>query len=177
MRPLLRCLATLLVFASTAISAQDTPPPRCNESPRYHKLDFWVGRWDVYVDDRLVGHNAIDKELDGCVIIENWSGADGSDGKSLFFVDYDGRWVQVWVSQWAMTPGGVKEKLMVDDPPEGTVRFQGVIRHPEAGEWLDRTTLTPQDDGTVHQLIEISEDNSGTWNPTFDAIYRPTGTD
>ncbi len=177
MSPLCRGLAALIILANGVTFAQDTPPPRCDDSSLYHQLDFWIGEWDVYVEKRVVGHNVIDKVLDGCAIIENWSATGGGDGKSPFFADYDGHWVQVWVTQWAMTPGGVKEKLMVDDPPEGAVRFQGVVRHPNAGEWLDRTTLTPQDDGTVHQLIEISEDNGGTWNPTFDALYRPTGAD
>lgn len=153
--------------------AQDAPPTACEDSPRYHELDFWVGEWKVYVGDDLAGHNRIEKTLEGCAIIENWSARDGGEGKSLFFVDYDGHWAQIWVSQWAMTPGGVKEKVMVTDPPAGSVRFQGVIRHPDAGSWLDRTTLTPLENGTVRQLIEISQDNGATWNPTFDAIYRP----
>jgi hypothetical protein len=171
-------IAILLLLSSVAARTQSTDiPPACEDAPTYHALDFWVGEWEVFVNDRRVGVNRIDKVLDGCAIIENWSARDGGDGKSLFFVDYDGQWVQVWVSQWARTPGGVKEKVMVDDPPEGAVRFQGVIRHPEAGEWLDRTTLTPLEDGAVRQVIEISEDNGASWNPTFDAIYRPLADD
>ena len=174
-------IANLSIVLSLAIASDASaqapvtmtaPPPACEDSTLYRALDFWIGEWDVYVGNRIVGHNRIEKILDGCAVMEHWSARGGEDGKSLFFVDYNGHWVQVWVTQWARTPGGVKEKLMVTDPPEGTVRFQGVIRHPEAGEWLDRTTLTPNDDGSVHQLIEFSEDNGQTWNPTFDAIYR-----
>jgi hypothetical protein len=170
-------IVLLAVWACQPAPAQDAPPPACGDSARYQELDFWVGEWDVYVGDRRVGHNRIEKILDGCAIMEHWTARDGGAGKSLFFVDYNGHWVQVWVTQWARTPGGVKEKLMVSDAPEGTVRFQGVIRHPEAGEWLDRTTLTPNEDGSVRQLIEVSEDNGETWNPTFDAIYRPVSAD
>lgn len=162
----------LLILAPLLSVAQDDLPPACNDSDLYHQLDFWVGEWNVYVGDNLVGRNLIEKTLDGCAIFEHWSAIGGGDGKSLFFVDYEGHWAQIWVSQWAMTPGGVKEKVMVNDPPEGSVRFQGVIRHPDAGAWLDRTTLTPLEDGAVRQLIEISEDNGESWNPTFDAIYR-----
>lgn len=156
-------------------TAADPSVPRCGDAPTWHALDFWVGDWDVFVGDRVVGHNRIEKILDGCAIIENWSAGAGGAGKSLFFVDYDGRWVQVWVTERARAPGGVKEKIMVDDAPEGSVRFQGVIRHPDAGEWLDRTTLTREDDGSVRQVIEVSEDNGASWNPTFDAVYRPAG--
>ncbi len=166
-RPLVLCAA---LFLSTFAGAQE--PPSCSASERYAKLDFWIGEWDVFVGDNLVGSNRIEKTLDGCAIFEHWTAGDGSEGKSLFFVDYDGHWAQIWVSELAMAPGGVKEKVMVDDPPEGSVRFQGVVRHAEAGAWLDRTTLTPGDDGSVRQLIEISEDGGETWNPTFDASYR-----
>jgi hypothetical protein len=162
----------LLAVMARAQSIPTSPPPVCDEDPTYQALDFWVGEWNVYVGDKVVGTNRIEKILDGCAITEQWSARGGGDGQSLFFVDYDGRWVQVWVTQWARTPGGVKEKLMVDDPPDGSVRFQGVIRHPEAGEWLDRTTLTPLEDGSVRQLIELSEDNGASWHPTFDAVYR-----
>ena len=165
---------SLLVLPALATGQEETPPG-CDEVEVYRALDFWVGEWDVYIDNRLVGQNLIEKTLDGCAIFEHWRASDGGEGKSLFFVDYDGHWAQIWVSQWAMTPGGVKEKVMVDDPPDGSVRFQGVVRHPEAGAWLDRTTLTPAEDGSVRQLIEISRDNGSTWSPTFDAIYRPTG--
>ena len=173
--PLATALSILIASGAAAGQPQMPtagPPPACEDSMLYHDLDFWVGEWDVYVDNRLVGRNRVEKILDGCAIMEHWSARDGVDGKSLFFVDYNGHWVQVWVTQWARTPGGVKEKLMVTDAPEGTVRYQGVVRHPEAGEWLDRTTLIPNEDGTVRQVIEISEDNGETWNPTFDAIYR-----
>ena len=165
---------SLLVLPALATGQEETPPG-CDEVEVYRALDFWVGEWDDYIDNRLVVQNLIDKTLDGCAIFEHWRASDGGEGKSLFFVDYDGHWAQIWVSQWAMTPGGVKEKVMVDDPPDGAVRFQGVVRHPEAGAWLDRTTLTPAEDGSVRQLIEISRDNGATWSPTFDAIYRPTG--
>lgn len=171
-------LLTLILSGNAAAQLPEPEadsPPACDDLARYHELDFWVGEWNVYVGNRRVGQNRIEKILDGCAIMEHWTARDGGEGKSLFFVDYNGFWVQVWVTQLARTPGGVKEKLMVTDAPEGTVRFQGVVRHPDAGEWLDRTTLTPNDDGSVHQLIEISEDNGATWNPTFDATYRPAG--
>lgn len=174
---LIRPLCLLALLLPALAPAQDESAPLCDDLEVYHALDFWVGAWDVYVNDRLVGSNLIEKTLNGCAILEHWRARDGGEGKSLFFVDYDRHWAQIWVSQWATSPGGVKEKVMVDDPPPDSVRFQGVVRHPEAGAWLDRTTLTRLPGGEVRQLIEISEDNGATWNPTFDGIYRPTGQD
>lgn len=171
---LLSLLTTAAALAQSPASEAAAPAGGCSARPEYQQLDFWLGDWDVYVGTRRVGQNRIEKILAGCAIMENWRAADGGEGKSLFFVDYDGRWAQIWVTEQAPVPGGTKEKVMVSDPPEGAVRFQGVVRHPDEGAWLDRTTLTALEDGTVHQLIEISRDNGETWNPTFDAVYRRT---
>ncbi len=48
----------------------------------------------------------------------------------------------------------------------------GAISQPDFGDWLDRTTLKPVDNGAVRHIIEISSDNGNTWKTTFDAIYR-----
>jgi hypothetical protein len=153
-------------------AAQSAPQPTCVDTPVYRLLDFWLGEWDVFVGDEQVGHNRISKVLDGCAITEDWHGAGGTHGMSLFYVDPDGAWQQVWVTGRATLPGGTKEKRLVGRPDDRSVRFQGRIRHPEAGEWLDRTTLTGLADGSVRQVIEISRDNGRTWAVNFDAIYR-----
>ena len=78
------------------------------------------------------------------------------------------------MTPYAMAPGGVKEKMQVEAPP-GSVRFQGTIQRPDSDPYLDRTTLTPADDGSVRQHIEVSLDGGASWRSTFDAIYRPAG--
>jgi hypothetical protein len=43
---------------------------------------------------------------------------------------------------------------------------------PASGEiYLDRTTLTPLEDGRVRQLIEISTDGGHSWRSIFDGYY------
>ena len=58
-----------LVFLSFSITASAAPqgndtPAECEAVPSFHELDFWVGRWDVYVDDAKVGDNRIEKTLE-----------------------------------------------------------------------------------------------------------------
>ena len=65
----------------------------------------------------------------------------------------------------------VKEKAELRDHGGPGVRFQGSVVYPR-GTVLDRTTLTPRDDGTVRQLIEISSDGGDTWRVSFDGLYR-----
>ena len=177
-------LATLASTAHVAAQQRRQPPPSCEDTPGFHKLDFWVGEWDVFSGadySQKVGTNRIEKILDGCAVMEHWTDAGGGVGKSLFFyTPATDTWKQVWVTENATRPGGVKEKTMVDIPaaeelPEGATRFQGTITRPNGSTYLDRTTLTPMEggEGKVRQVIEVSTDGGENWRTAFDAIYVP----
>ena len=154
------CCVSLIAFTSLyAQSVEQPPPPHpCQSDPDYHKLDFWVGTWDVYDnhDGTLNGTDVVEKIVDGCAIVENWKEADGSgEGKSLFYYQAAKKqWKQVWVTD----AGPIKEKQLIEEMKDGGVRFQGEILHPDGKSHLDRTTLTPLAGGRVHQVIEISRD-------------------
>ncbi|HUJ25830.1 MAG TPA: hypothetical protein VLW85_07425 [Myxococcales bacterium] len=112
--------------------------------PDYHRLDFWLGEWDVASPaGQREGHNLITAEQDGCVIRERWTDKDGGTGESIFWFDQEAkRWKQVWV-----TSGGTwKEKL--EQPSTEGVVFRGA---------RDHTTLSKLPDGRVRQLIEANE--------------------
>lgn len=174
-------LTALLALAVPAGSQAQEPAeelPVCRGESSGRALDFWLGEWAVFdrASGRKAGHNLIEMKLDGCAIFEHWTGVGGSRGKSLFY--YDARtekWTQVWVTGNTARPGGLKIKQRIEIPGPG-VRFQGRIELEDGGTHLDRTTLTPHDDGTVAQHIEISRDGGKTWQTTFDAIYRPLET-
>jgi hypothetical protein len=150
------------------------PPHLCQTDPAFHKLDFWVGRWDVFAEGQKDGTNVIEKVLDGCAVIENWLDVEGHEGKSLFYYNrVTGKRKQVWVTD----QGPLKEKEEVPAPEPGSVRFQGEIPLRGGGTVFDRTTLTPLPDGRVRQVIEQSRDGGKTWKVGFDAIYvRQKGT-
>lgn len=139
-------------------------------------MDFWVGEWEVHdPDGNTVGSNVIEKILGGCAILEHWTAAGGGQGKSLFYVDrVAGEWRQVWVTEDATRPGGMKEKRVVEALPGGGLRFQGEISLPDGGVLHDRTTLTPLEDGRVRQHIQQSRDGE-TWPPGWVGIYVPRG--
>jgi sugar lactone lactonase YvrE len=147
--------------------------PSCESQPVYSRLDFWVGDWEVFVGAQKVGDDRVAKTLNGCAITESWTASNGGQGFSLFYVDpAESRWKQAWVTGRALAPGGVKEKRLIETLPGGGVRFEGAVRDTTGQEWLDRTTLVPQPDGSVGQRIEVSKDDGATWEPTFDAVYR-----
>lgn len=173
-RRLVGLMAGVLLATSAPLAAQQQPPATpCASDSLFAALDFWVGEWTVWVGTQQAGANRITKVLNGCAITEEWQATGGGEGRSLFYVPPGARhWQQVWVTGNALAPGGTKEKTQLTTPlPDGAIRFQGTIRN-GGREWLDRTTLTPNADGTVRQLIEISTDGGATWRTTFDAVYR-----
>ena len=53
----------LTAFTALKLPAQNAvPPPVCETDPRYSEFDFWLGDWEVFVDDNKVGENTISKE-------------------------------------------------------------------------------------------------------------------
>jgi hypothetical protein len=127
----------------------------CRE-PVYHELDFWLGDWDV-----MGARNDIHARLGGCIVEENWTGSE----RGTSFNMYDrraGHWTEVWVD----TNGN---NLVMFGGWDGTrmrLESSGVTRR-------NRLTLTPNGDGTVRQLSEISTNGGATYMTNFDFIYRP----
>lgn len=162
----------LLVLGATPAATQEPAAESCGAVPGFSTLDFWVGEWDVLVGEEKVGENTIEKVLDGCAVTERWRAAGGGEGRSLFYyVPATDTWKQVWVTERAAAPGGVKEKTMIERYDDGGVRFRGEIALPDGRTYLDRTTLRPMDGGRVRQHIEVSTDAGQSWRTTFDAVY------
>ena len=172
LRFLLRLMALGVVLGvvnvPTPLAAQ---ADACADDPAFSELDFWVGEWDVVVGEQQVGTNRVEKVLSDCAILEHWTDASGARGIGLFYyVAATGDWKQVWVTDQALTPGGVKEKVLRARLESGALQFEGEIQLAGGGSYVDRTTLTPEPDGSVRQVIEVSRDRS-LWQTIFHAVY------
>jgi hypothetical protein len=167
-------LAVQLGASAPVVRAGPAPETdACAVRPEYHRLDFWLGDWRVYVGTQLDGENHIAPILAGCAIEEDWLDANGHRGKGWFYVDKpSGRLKQIFLTDHAQAWGGVKEKSEREDVPAGSVGFEGTLVSASGQTILDRTTLTPAADGTIRQVIELSRDEGKTWRVAYDAIYR-----
>ena len=151
-----------------ATGAEQTSPPLSPScaAPQHRQFDFWIGDWDVTENGKAAGVNRIERILDGCGLLESWSGATGYRGNSLNFYDASRkRWHQTWTdtSGLALSLDG---EFVGGDMVLAGARF-------DAERQLtiyDRITWTPRADGTVRQLWETSADGK-TWSAIFDGLY------
>ena len=97
---------------AAARRAVDRNAHPCLYDPEYRRFDFWLGEWEVVAAGAPAGsaagpsHSSIQLILDGCVVLENWAGAGGYEGKSFNLWDAaKKRWQQTWVDN----AGGIIE--------------------------------------------------------------------
>ena len=158
--------AVLAAVAAAPAAAQPAKNPDAKPcaDPEFHRLDFWVGRWDVYPTgkDKLVAHSLIEPVY-GCGIRENWMPLSNSPGGSLsIYVPGEKHWEQFWIDSSgsrAFFTGGWNGQAMVI-----------------TGKWggpLVRMTYSRNPDGSVRQFGEQSTDDGKSWSPNFDFTYRP----
>jgi tetratricopeptide (TPR) repeat protein len=141
----------------------------CDDA-EFRQFDFWLGDWDVASagDGTQRGSSHIAKEMDGCVIWENWKSA----GSPYFGKSYNTwnpnlkRWEQYWVDNSAgvmFFHGTLKGAIMdywTDDVPQATGGT--LLRH------LQFFNLGPD---KVRQFSQGSSDGGKTWQIEYDLIY------
>jgi len=158
-----------LAFIAIAAFAQ-APSVGCN-SPESHQMDFWLGEWDAqYVMNGVKGvsHNRITKTLDGCAILEEFTGAPGIplEGRSYSVYDRNaGAWKQTWVDNqggYLDFVGGLEEGNRVfarQFQRQGKTTMQRMLFRdvkPDAFKWL----------------WQNSTDGGTTWNTAWEIDYR-----
>lgn len=145
----------------------------CENLEVYKQFDFWVGDWDVFTPDgQKAGENSIQRVSGGCILLENWTSANGNyTGKSInFYHPGKQKWVQLWVdgSGTVIPTEGVLN--------DGAMHLEGQLISRQGESTLYRGTWTPLPDGRVRQFLEESKDGGKTWNVWFDGFYVRKGT-
>lgn len=135
----------------------------------YRQFDFWIGEWDVSADGQAAGTNSVGPVHGGCALHESWQGTgeNGISGGSYNIYDRaSGRWHQTWVDAAGtllQLDGGMVDGSMV-------LSGSGPARD-GAGLTLHRITWTPNEDGSVRQLWQASQDDGDSWSVLFDGLY------
>lgn len=147
-----------------------SPPPICETEDGFDDFDFWVGEWNVYSNDEaraFQGTNSITKHYNGCLLKEQWHGAQGGAGFSInYFNSVTNKWRQVWVANGYSIDytGGVNEA--------GAMVLEGKIFYyrPDVS-FSFRGIWTPQDDGTVIQHFDQWNPETEQWDVWFEGLY------
>lgn len=162
----------LLLLGSTGMTTQAATPSalmRCT-APEHRQFDFWIGDWDVFggpQGDRPVGSSRIERSENSCWLVEHWRGATGNHGTSTNAWDAQHKvWRQFWVDGDGMVlrlEGGLQGKAMV---------MSGELPKSKGGTQRQRISWAPQDDGSVIQQWDVSDDEGANWNTSFRGVYR-----
>jgi tetratricopeptide (TPR) repeat protein len=139
----------------------------CMVIPEHQQFNFWVGEWDVKnPQGQQAGTSSIQRIVDGCVILENWTGAGGGSGKSFNFYDAGkAGWRQVWVGS---------NGIVIDfegQYADGAMRYKSASIGANGQKTLGRMTFFNLGPDKVRQLWEQSTDDGKTWVVAFDGIY------
>ena len=159
-----------LIIVCTCICLKAQTIQTCNCcSEEQRQFDFWLGNWETFSNGKVAGHNKITSIQDSCVMLENWTSSNGTyTGTSYNFYDLQiKKWRQIWIDnqgQHIETSGGLQEGAMV--------LYSAPIKSKEGKETINRITWTNNEDGTVRQHWEASQDNQSTWKTVFDGLYK-----
>jgi hypothetical protein len=162
------CVPILLLILTAPLAAQQQPQRGCADAV-HRQFDFWLGDWEVRgAQDKVLGHNRISGILEGCALLEEWTGAAGGVGTSLNAYDATSRkWRQTWIDN----SGGRLD--LVGGLEGGRMVLTGEGRGANGGTVHHRVSFEPSAAG-VRQLWEQSTDGGTTWSVSFDGMYRKT---
>jgi len=153
-----------------ATESQTSPKTICETEKQFSDFDFWLGEWNVYSNDEkrdFQGTNSITKHHGNCLIMENWTSAQGGTGRSMNYYDpVEDQWRQLWVA------GGYSIDYTGGLDDSGTMVLNGKINYYKTrksqafrGKW------TPNADGSVRQFFEQQDPETNEWSVWFDGLY------
>ena len=141
----------------------------CTQMPEMRQFDFWVGEWEVKTPQgQPAGQSSVQSILGKCVILENWSGSRGVNGKSFnIFSSVDHKWHQTWVDDQ-----GTLVEYKQGEYKDGKLAYLAEQPAANGQNQLLRLTFFNLGLERVRQLGETSIDGGKTWQISFDLIYH-----
>jgi hypothetical protein len=123
-------------------------------APEFREFDFWLGEWTVTNQGKTGGKSRIERASKGCLLLENWTGADGGEGVSFNFYDPKAK---RWQQRWVMGPSALRL--------EGNY-VNGVMRLSDSANAIEWTAMGSE----VRQVWTRAGANGA--KVLFDGVYR-----
>jgi hypothetical protein len=165
-------VAALIVPSTVSLSAQSSKTASCAAS-EFHQFDFWLGDWDSFEigSSARDAHIRVNQILEGCVLREDYQGANGHKGQSFSVYDASRKlWHQTWVTNRG-------ELLEIEGKfQSGEMVLSGSDLAP-TGERREVRGVWKPVEGGVRETAVTSLDGGNTWKPWFDLIFRPHSSD
>jgi tetratricopeptide (TPR) repeat protein len=154
-------------FEKLMARAEELATP-CAHAPEYRQFDYWLGEWAVETTQgaQKAGDSSIQSILGQCVLLENWSGAGGGNGKSLNHYDAQKK---IWIQDWVDAVGGAihfEGKL-----EDGVMSFYADSQDPDGSPVRRHLQFFKLDANRVRQFSQRSKDGGKTWTPEYDFTY------
>ncbi len=165
---MLKLLSTFILLSISTITFAQQQLGCTSEQHR--QFDFWVGEWEVKnPNDQVVGSSKIELVANDCALLENWTSAQGSEGKSLnYYSILDQKWHQKWIGA-----NGIPIEFSGSyDAEEKALKYSGDGVGRGGVPLLNKLTFYQLSDDHVRQLWEQSTDEGKTWNTVFDGHYH-----
>ena len=140
----------------------------CEGDENYRRFDFWVGEWDVFAGGAKVADSKISHSNDKCGILEDYKTFGVFAGNSITYYDrVDKKWKQNWVAS-----GNVAHYTEAEKPYDGDLCFLSQFTNAKGKLVKTKMTFYNNDDGSVRQHLEFSNDDGKTWSTNFDGLYK-----
>lgn len=174
----LTALGTLLSVFACSPQASNASRPASKAAPcsvpEQKQFDFWVGEWDLTWPNQSGGEpghgtNSIQRELDGCVIEENFSGRTSMPLRGMSISTFDTR-SNKWKQTWVDNEGSYLD--FVGEFKDGQMLLQREAAKPDGTKVLQRMeykNITPNE---FDWGWERSEDGGKTWQVLWPIHYK-----
>ena len=158
---------------SSAVAQQTSTPQNPCLAPQQKQFDFWVGEWELTWPGEKPGEtghgtNSINRIMDGCVVQENFSGADSMHLRGTSISTFDpqsGHWKQTWVDN----EGGYLD--FVGDFNNGQMILQrDAFRN--GTKILQRMVWKNMSSNEFDWSWEASSDGGKTWQVNWPIHYK-----
>ncbi len=155
-------------YAAALAKVQSLAPKKFEPPAEARQFDFWIGEWNVVTPaGAQAGTSRIEKILGGCALLENWTSAGGSDGKS--FNVYDPK-KQEWRQHW-IDDSGV-ETFYAGTFADKCMSLTSDQLDADGKQRLHRMRFFDLGAEGVRQWGEVSDDRGANWKTEFDLFYK-----